>query len=155
MSTVNLNSNTPPPSSFLNLQDELSGFNRGGSKSSTPTKSGTSQSSQHKTNSLMSSQGASSTSDARNSNSQSPADGASAGDGPAHTGATPGTPASTSDVAMEPLVALATTGQEVSDGFNQNLDSSSEKPESSKNISTAQEAKQAGEEASTLQNDGV
>lgn len=51
-------------------------------------------------------------------------------------------------------MVLAATRQEVSDGFNQNLDGSSEKPESSRNILAAQEAQQAGEEASTLQEDG-
>ncbi|XP_075889880.1 C-Jun-amino-terminal kinase-interacting protein 4 isoform X2 [Nelusetta ayraudi] len=137
-------------------QDELSSGNRRGSKSSTPTKSGSPQSSQPKTNSLTSSQGGSSNSNAHSSNSQSiaplsPADGASAGDSPASGGATPGAPASAaaSDVAMESVVDLATKGREPSDGFNQNLDSSSEKPESSKNISAAQEAQQAGEEASS------
>lgn len=101
----------------------------------------------------MSAQGASSTSDSHSSDSQSPADGASA----ASSGETPGTPASaaTSDVAIESAVNLATKGREVSDGFNQNLDSSSEKPESSKNISAVHEAQQAGEEASMLQDDGV
>lgn len=105
----------------------------------------------------MSSQGASSTSDAHSSNSQSPADGASAADSPASSGATPGTPvsAATADVAMESAVGLSTKGQEVSDGFNQNLDSSSKKPDSSKNISAVQEAQQTGEEVSMLQDDGM
>lgn len=104
----------------------------------------------------MSSQGGSSNSNAHSSNSQSaaplsPANGQSAGDSPASGGATPGAPASAaaSDVAMESVVDLATKGREVSDGFNQNLDSSSERPESSKNISAVQEAQQAGEEASS------
>lgn len=146
-----------PPSPALDLQDELSSVSQGGSKSSTPTKSGTPQSSQPKTNSLMSSQGASSTSDTHSSNWQSPADGASAAVSPASIGATPGTPASaaTSDVATESAVDLAPKVQEVSDGFNQNLDSSSEKPEGSKNISAVQEVQQAGEDASMLQDNGA
>lgn len=147
----------PPTSSSLHHQDELSSVSRGGSKSSTPTKSGTPQSSQPKTNSLTSSQGASSTSDAHSSNSQYPADGVSAADSPASGEAASGTPASaaTSDAAVEPAVDSATKGQEVSDDFNPNLDSSSEKPEGSKDISAVQEAQQAGEEASTMQDDGA
>lgn len=105
----------------------------------------------------MSSQGATSTSDTHHSNSQSPADGVSAADSPASSGTAPGTPASaaTSDVAMESAVDLATKGQEVSDGFNQNLDSTSEKPEGGKSISEVQEAQQAGGEASMQQDDGM
>lgn len=102
----------------------------------------------------MSSQGGSSNSHAHSSNSQantplSPGDEVSPGDSPA-------TPVS--DATVKSVEQLSSKEQEVSDGLNQNMDSSSEKPESSKNISAVQEAQQAPseKEASTPhEDDGV
>ncbi|XP_037611232.1 C-Jun-amino-terminal kinase-interacting protein 4 isoform X3 [Sebastes umbrosus] len=148
-------------------QDELVGFNRAGSKSSTPTnqgsvsKSGTPAS---KSNASMSSQGVTSKSNTPTStysaNSQSttplsPHDGAPAGMSPRSSGGSASvTPMSTaaSDVAME------SAEQGVSDGLNKNLDWSSGKPESSKNIAAVQGGRQghpghAGQDSTPLRGD--
>lgn len=136
--------------------------NRGGSKSSTPSnqgsvsKSGTPVSLQgagSKSSAPMSSQGGTSKSNTPTStysaNSQSttplsPHDGVSAGVSPVSSvggGSASATPLSTaaSDVAMQ---SVDTPLQEVSDGLNKNLDRSSGKPESSKNIAAVQEGQQ-------------
>lgn len=112
----------------------------------------------------MSSQGGASKSNTHSSNSQSttplsPHDGASAGESSVSSGSAAGTPVSNaaSDVTME-SVETPVKEQEVSDGLNKNLDSNSEKPDSSKNISAVQEVQQgqSGQDASMPhKDDGV
>ena len=126
----------------------MSGANRGGSKSSTPTnqgglsRSGTSQSSQSKSNNSVSSQGGTSKSNTHSDNSQSstplsPHDGVSAG-----SGTSPSLSSAASDVTME-SVGMAMQDQEGSDGLKKNLDRTDDKPESTKNIATVQDLEQA------------
>ncbi|KAM6898626.1 C-Jun-amino-terminal kinase-interacting protein 4 isoform 3-T3 [Lycodopsis pacificus] len=152
--------NRSHPRSNTSLKDELSGINRGGSKSSMPanqgsvSKSGTPVSSQgggSKSNTSMSPQGGTSDSNTPTSphgaNSQStaplsPRDGAATGMSPACSpggGSASVTPLSTaaSDVATE------SAEREVSDGLNKNLDWSRGKPENSKNTAAVQEGQQS------------
>ncbi|CAK6976431.1 C-Jun-amino-terminal kinase-interacting protein 4 [Scomber scombrus] len=137
-------------------QDELSNSNHRGSKSGTPSN----QASVSKSGAAASLQGRSSktntpTSSAYSGSSQSstplsPHDGASAGSSPrsslgggsASASATP-LSAAASDVTME---SAGTPPQEEkgSDGLNKNLNWSSGKPDSSKNISAVQEGQQEG-----------
>ncbi|KAM3592273.1 uncharacterized protein V6R79_016023 [Siganus canaliculatus] len=151
--------NLSHPRSNTSLKDEMAGANRGGSKSSTAAnQSSTSRSGGSKSNSPMSSQGASSktntTTSTHSTNSQSttplsPQDGASpGGDGSA-------TPLSTaaSDVTMA-SVDTPSKEPEVSDCLNENLDSTSEKPESSKNIAAVQEGQQGVQDSPLKDEDG-
>lgn len=115
----------------LYLKDELSSANHRGSKSGTP------QALRSKSNSSTSPQATTSKS---NTYSQSPHDGVS----PVPTGSaslTPMFPAA-SDVATE-SVDMPTQDQEISEGLSENLDRTSEKPDSNKNITAVHEAQQS------------
>ncbi|XP_051272669.1 C-Jun-amino-terminal kinase-interacting protein 4 isoform X3 [Dicentrarchus labrax] len=133
-------------------QDELSGANRGGSKSSTPANQGSvSKSGASKSNTPMSSQGGTSISNTPTSTHSanslpSPHDGVSVGTSPGSAvggGSASATPVSTagSDVTME-SVDTPLQEQEFSDGLNKNLNRTSGKPENSKNIAAVQEGQQ-------------
>lgn len=122
----------------------MSSVNRGGLKHSSPSNKG----SVSKSNTSLSSQGGSSKSNtppssySTNSTTPlSPHDGASAGMSPGSTSVT-SLSTTASDVAME-SVDTPLQEQEFSDGLNKNLDRSSRKPESSKNIAAMQEGQQS------------
>ncbi|XP_054454387.1 C-Jun-amino-terminal kinase-interacting protein 4 isoform X2 [Anoplopoma fimbria] len=152
--------NLSHPRSNTSLKDEMSGFNRAGSRSSTPTnqgsvsKSGTPVSSQggaSKSNTSTSSQGGTAQSNTPTSthsaNSQSttplsPHDGASTGMSLAsNLGGGSASVRALSTAASD--VAMESSEQQVSDGLHKNLDRSRGKPESSKNISAVQEGQQS------------
>ncbi|XP_068438902.1 C-Jun-amino-terminal kinase-interacting protein 4 isoform X1 [Clinocottus analis] len=155
--------NLSHPRSNASLKDEMSGFSRAGSKSSTPTKqrsvskSGTPVSSQgggSKSNTSTASQGGTPQSNtptsAHAANAQStvpisPRDGASAGMSPASDlggGPASVTAPSTFAAGVAANVAAGSAEQEVSAGLNKTLDQNRGKPESSQNI-VAQEGQQS------------
>ncbi|XP_027144807.1 C-Jun-amino-terminal kinase-interacting protein 4 isoform X1 [Larimichthys crocea] len=136
--------NLSHPRSNTSLKDEMSSVNRGGLKHSSPSNKG----SVSKSNTSLSSQGGSSKSNtppssySTNSTTPlSPHDGASARMSPGSTSVT-SLSTTASDVAME-SVDTPLQEQEFSDGLNKNLDRSSKKPESSKNIAAMQEGQQS------------
>ncbi|XP_035000913.1 C-Jun-amino-terminal kinase-interacting protein 4 isoform X3 [Hippoglossus stenolepis] len=130
-------------------QDELTSSNRRGSKTSSPNN----QSNVSKSGTPVSSQAGGSSQDGTSkSNTPTssctlfPHDGASTGTSSMSShagGSSSATPLSTtaSDVAME-SVDTPLQEQEASDGLNRNLDRSSGKPESNKNIAAVQEGQQ-------------
>ncbi|XP_034414322.1 C-Jun-amino-terminal kinase-interacting protein 4 isoform X4 [Cyclopterus lumpus] len=156
--------NLSHPRSNASLKDEMSGFSRGGSKSSTPTKQGSvskggtpvsSQGGGCKSNTSTPSQGGTPQSNtptsAHGTNSQatvtlSPCDGASAGmSPPSILGGGPASLTVPSTAAVN--VAAGSTEQEVSHGPNENLDQNLDQnrgqPESSKNFAAVQEGQQS------------
>ncbi|XP_050928380.1 C-Jun-amino-terminal kinase-interacting protein 4 [Lates calcarifer] len=143
--------NLSHPRSNTSLKDELAGANRRGSNQGSVSKSGAPAS---KSNTPMSSQGGSSKSNTPTSAHMplTPHDGASSGVSPVSSlgdGSASATPLSTaSDVAME-SVDTPPQEQGASDGLDKNLDWSSGKPESSKNIAAVQEGQQGQESPST------
>nr|XP_019938810.1 PREDICTED: C-Jun-amino-terminal kinase-interacting protein 4-like isoform X2 [Paralichthys olivaceus] len=130
-------------------QDEMTSVNRRGSKTSSPNN----QSNVSKSGAPVSSQAGESSQDGTSisntptsSCTLSPHDGASTGTSSMSShmgGSASATPLSTtaSDVAME-SVDTPLQEQEASDGLNRNLDRSSGKPESNKNIAAVQEKQQ-------------
>ncbi|XP_060885036.1 C-Jun-amino-terminal kinase-interacting protein 4 isoform X4 [Labrus mixtus] len=128
--------NLSHPRSNTSLKDELAGVNRGGAKSGTQTNQGSvSKSGESKSN--MASQGG--TSKSNTSSSTFSANSQSTTPQSPHSGES----TDASDVAME-SVDTPLQEQGVSEGLNKNLDRTSGKPESSKNITAVQEGQQDG-----------
>ncbi|XP_029977251.1 C-Jun-amino-terminal kinase-interacting protein 4 isoform X1 [Sphaeramia orbicularis] len=143
--------NLSHPRSNTSLKDELSGANRGGSKSSTTiSQGGNSKSGGPKSNTSMSSQSGTSNTPTStysgNSQSTTPNNEASVSVSPRSS-----LSGGTSDVTME-SAASDLQKQEASDRLNSNLDSKSGKPDSNKNIAAVQEGQQ-GQDSSVSLND--